>query len=308
LFGRVTADETRVYKLNVGLDGYVREMSGATTGSQVRKDEWLLTYSAPEVRQPIQGYLAMLESIDRETRNNTVDSVQAAFAKAGIEQSVDRLLTMGMSPVQVDEIERTRVVPPTIKMTAPVGGFVLARNVSVGQKVEKDFEVFRIADLGHLWILADVPAGDADRVRPGLTAEISLAGRTLPIRARVSRDVLPQFDPATQSSKVRLEAENPGFMLRPDMFVDVDVRVDHSVALVVPAGAVVAAGLSNTVFVERQPGFFEARHVEIGRRAGDRVEIRFGLHAGERVAVSGTFLLDSESRMRAARRGGDGHD
>lgn len=298
LFGRVTPEETRLYRINVGVDGYIREISAVTTGSQVVRDQWLATFSAPDTRQPIQAFLVTLDALDRQAKSGADSPVALDVARAGSEQAVDRLLTLGMSRVQVEEIRRTRLVPPSVQVTAPAEGFVLARNVSTGQKLEKGTELFRIADLRRVWILADVAARDADFVRPGMTAEVTIPGRPTPIPARVSRDVRPEFDPAAQSLKVRLEAENPDYRLRPDMFVDVDLQSPYRAAIVVPDGAIVASGLRNSVFVERGPGSFEPLPVEIGRRFGGRVEIVKGLAPGDRIVVSGTFLLDSESRMR----------
>jgi membrane fusion protein, copper/silver efflux system len=102
---------------------------------------------------------------------------------------------------------------------------------------------------------------------------------------------------------VRLELDNPGYALRPDMFVDVEFPVTLPAALAVPADAVLDSGRKKTVFVDRGNGFFEPRQVETGWRIGDRIEITKGLMAGERIVVSGTFLIDSESRMKAAAAG-----
>jgi len=299
LYGRVAAEETRIYKLNAGLDGYVRDLSGFTTGSAVKKDDWLITYSSPEIRQPIQGFVAALDSIDRETKNGTTDSTQMVYAKISQEQSVDRLITLGMSWLQIEEIRKTHMIPANVEISAPADGFIVARNVTAGEKIMRGTELFRIADLRQVWVVADVPPRDAERLQPGMSAEISLAGRVLPARARVSGAVLPQFDPATQSSKVRLEVDNPGFALRPDMFVDVHLEVPYAAATTVPADALVRSGMSTTVFVEGSAGVFEPRQVHTGRRLGDRVEILHGLVAGDRIVVSGTFMLDSESRMHA---------
>jgi RND family efflux transporter MFP subunit len=297
LFGRVTPDETRVYKVNVGVDGFVRELSAVTTGAQVKIHQWLATFSAPEARQPIQAYLVTLDVLDRETKNGGA-SPQLALARGSVQQATDRLLTLGMSTVQVDEIGRTRLVPPNLRITAPADGFVIGRNVSAGEKIEKGAELYRIADLRRVWILLDVGGADAQFLRPGMTAQVKLPTFSTSIRAHVSRDVRPQFDPATQSSKVRLEADNPAFLLRPDMFVDVDVEIPRPSGITVPADAVVTTGLRNTVFVERSAGIFEPREVEIGPRFGDRLTILNGVSAGERIAVTGTFLLDSETRMK----------
>jgi RND family efflux transporter MFP subunit len=123
-------------------------------------------------------------------------------------------------------------------------------------------------------------------------------GRTL--EGRVSF-VLPQFDPTTRTLKVRIETPNPGLSLRPDMYLDVDFDLGAGAARVtVPAGAVLDSGTRQVVFVDRGNGYLEQRQVTVGERSGDRVVIDSGLAAGERVVASGTFLIDSESQLRAA--------
>ena len=297
LFGRVTPDETRIYRIDGGIDGFIREMSNVTTGSQVEKHQWLATFSAPDTRAPIQAYLVALDVLDR-ARKAGDGPAQIDLVTAGVRQAVDRLLTLGMSSLQIDDISRTRQVPPTIKITTPTTGFVLARTVSAGQKFEKGDELYRIADLRRVWILADVFGREAEYVQPGMIAQVTLPDRTSSVRARVSTEVLPQFDAASQSLKVRLEADNPGFLLRPDMFVDIELLISLPPTITVPVDAVLDSGLKKTVFVERGTGVFEPRAVETGWRFGGTVEIVRGLVAGERIVVSGTFLLDSETRMR----------
>jgi RND family efflux transporter MFP subunit len=298
LYGRVAPDETRVYRIDVGIDGFMRDISTVTTGSHVRKDEWLATFSAPEVRSPIQGYLVALDVLDRTSRKDADDQASIDLASTSVQQTMDRLLTLGMSSVQIEEIRQTRQVPPTVKITAPADGFVVARNISVGQKFERGHELYRIADLRRVWILADVFGPEAEYVRPGMVAHVSLPGRRRSLDAKVSRDVLPQFDATSQSVKVRLEADNPYYLLRPDMFVDVDLVLNLPPTIAIPAEAVLDTGLKKTVFVERGAGVFEPREVETGWRFGGRVQILNGLVPGDRVVVSGTFLLDSESRLR----------
>lgn len=300
-FGRVTPDETRVYRLTAGLEAYISELSAITTGSRVSKDQWLASYSTPEARVPISAFITTVNVLEREEKNGNPDPASLAAARTSMALAVDRLLTIGMSRVQIEEIRRSRAAATTVKITSPVDGFVLARNVSAGQRFDAGTELFHLADLQRVWILADVPVADADHIRPGTVAEVTVGGRETAVRARVSSKVLPQFDATTQSFKLRLEADNPGFVLRPDMFVDVDVEVRYTSALVVPAGAVVMSGLRNSVFVERSAGVFEPREVRVGRRSGDHITIVGGLQPGDRIAVSGTFLLDSESRMK-------GHD
>jgi RND family efflux transporter MFP subunit len=299
LYGRVVPDETRLYRVNVGIDGYVREISTVTTGSQVEANEWLATFSAPDARTTIQSYLVALDAVENGVlRPATAPGPAATVAAANLESAADRLLTLGMSRPQIDEIKRTHAIPTTIKIAAPAAGFVIARNLTAGEKITSGEELFRIADLRRVWILADVVGPEASYVHPGMIAEVSVPGRAAAVRARVSGAVLPQFDAVSQSTSIRLEAENPGAFLRPDMLVDVHLQIALPAAISIPVDAVVDAGLKKRVFAERADGTFEPRDVETGWRFGDRVEIVKGLAAGDRVVVAGTFLLDSESRMR----------
>ena len=112
--------------------------------------------------------------------------------------------------------------------------------------------------------------------------------------------VLPEFDPNTRALKVRLEVANADYALRPDMFVDIEFKVKVRAAILVPASAVLDTGVRKAVFVDRGNGFFEPRKVETGARLGDSVMITGGLTPGEKIVVSGNFLIDSESRMQLA--------
>jgi Cu(I)/Ag(I) efflux system membrane fusion protein len=299
LYGRVAADETRSYRIDVGIDGFIREISAVTTGSRVKNGQWLATFSAPEMRSPIQAFLVALDVLDRSKKAGD-GPAQIDFANASVQQNIDRLLTLGVSSMQLEEIRQRRQIPPNIKITAPAEGFVLARNVSLGQKFDRGDELYRIADLRRVWILADVFGPEAEHVRPATNVRVSIPGRNTSLIARVSTAVLPQFDPVSQAIRLRLEADNPGYLLRPDMFVDVELPIALPAGIAVPIDAVLDSGLTKTVFVERRPGVFEPRQVETGWRFNDRIEIVKGLVGGERVVVSGAFLLDSETRIRRA--------
>jgi membrane fusion protein, copper/silver efflux system len=296
LYGRVAPDESRIYRIDAGVDGYVREVAAVATGSRVENGQWLATLAAPDARTPVQAYLVALDAVEQGTLR---PADVPGLVDSGLEQAADRLMTLGMSRAQIDEIKRTRLVPATIRITAPAAGFVLARTLTTG-RIAIGEEMFRIADLRQVWIYADVPGRDAGHVRPGAIAEIAVPARGITLHARVSGAVPPQFDTTSQSVKVRLDVDNPGAALRPDMSVDVRLPVALPAAIAVPVDAVLDAGLTKRVFVERADGAFEPREVETGWRFGDRVEIVTGLAEGDRVVVAGTFLLDSESRLRHA--------
>jgi RND family efflux transporter MFP subunit len=300
--GRVAADETRVYRLNSASDGWMREISPVTAGSLVRKDRTLASYYAPEFLGAQQAYLYALGAMDRYDATGKETPDQIRLTNANIQSAADSLENLGMSRRQLEEIRKSRELAQKIDIVAPADGFVLARNVSPGQRFEKGFEFYRLADLSRVWVLADLYEREGLDVKPGQTARVTLPyqGRSFP--ARVS-DVPPLFDPAARTLKVRLETPNPSFVLRPDMFVDVEFTVRYEPTLTVPADAVLDSGLRQTVYVETEPGVFEPRRVEAGRTLGDRVEILKGLMPGEKIVLAGNFLIDSESRMKAAAAG-----
>jgi RND family efflux transporter MFP subunit len=179
---------------------------------------------------------------------------------------------------------------------------VTVRNVSTGLRFDKGTELYRIADLSRVWILADLFENEASYFKPGRTVKVTLREQKKTFTAKVS-SVLPQFDSATRTLKLRLEVDNPGHTLRPDMFVDVEIPVTFPPAVTVPADAILDSGIKKTVFVDRGNGIFEPRLVETGWRFGNRVEIKSGLKPGERIVVSGNFLIDSESKMELAAAG-----
>ena len=157
-----------------------------------------------------------------------------------------------------------------------------------------------IGDLTNVWILADVFEHEAKWLQPGDAVRVVYQGE--PFSAVVS-NVLPIFDAEARTMKLRLNLRNPGYRFRPGMFVDVEFRVTLPSALTVPADAVVDSGRRKTVFVDLGSGYFEPRPVETGWRLGDQIEIVKGLMTGERVVIAGTFLIDSEARMKAAAAG-----
>lgn len=212
------------------------------------------------------------------------------------------LYSLGVGDYQINEIARTRRLYSDIEIRSPVSGIVLNRNVSPQQRFERGIELFRIADLSRVWVIADVYGAEEKYIRPGMTAKVTLPGHENVFVARVT-DVPPPFDTTTRSLKVRLEMENSGTILRPDMFVDVEFLINLPAALTVPADAVLDSGVKKVVFVDLGKGLFEPREVETGWRFGSRVEIRNGLTPGERIAMSGTFLIDSESRLELAAAG-----
>jgi len=307
VFGRVVPDETRVYQVNFGTDGYVKSTKDDAVGNFVKKDQHLAVVYSPEFLSVIGGYLSANEraagGLQGDKAPTVKDNSSANTNTASAQARADRLRNLGMSDTQIEELGATRKIPEDVYVVAPTDGFILARDISPGRRFERHNELYKIADLSHVWIMADVFGKDAQSFRPGASAKIILASAGKSFMARVS-SVPPEVDPVSHVLKVRLEADNPGFAMRPDMFVNVEVQVTLPAGLTVPADALLDTGLSKRVFVEISEGHFESREVETGWRLGDRVQIAKGLKEGDSVVSSGTFLVDSESRLEMAKVSG----
>ena len=302
VLGRVVPDETRIYRINAAVDGWIRETHDNTTGSIVKKDQILASFYSPEFLSAQQAFIFALGSKDRFQKNVKEPPQQLTLTDRNIKQYRDSLRNIGMSDVQIEEIAETRAYAENIQIRSPANGFVTVRNVSTGLRFDKGTELYRIADLSRVWILADLFENEASYFKPGRTVKVTLREQKKTFTAKVS-SVLPQFDSATRTLKLRLEVDNPGHTLRPDMFVDVEIPVTFPPAVTVPADAILDSGIKKTVFVDRGNGIFEPRLVETGWRFGNRVEIKSGLKPGERIVVSGNFLIDSESKMELAAAG-----
>ena len=293
VYGRVAADETRIYRVNVGTDGYVKSTSGDAVGNHVLKNQHLAVIYSPEFLSVAGGYLSANE---RSPGTNSKDNVAPPQNAASAQARADRLRNLGMSDVQIDEMSNSRQIPEDVYVVSPTDGFIISREISPGLRFEKHAELYRIADLSHVWINAEVFGKDVQAFRPGIIAWVTLPDTGESYKAHVS-NVLPEFDPVTRTLKPRLELTNPGFHLRPGMFVDIELSAPTREGLSIPLDAIVNTGLAKRVFVETGEGTFVMREVETGWTVGDRVQIVSGLRAGETVVSSGTFLMDSESSM-----------
>jgi Cu(I)/Ag(I) efflux system membrane fusion protein len=308
--GRVTPDETMITRVQARTDGWITEVSADFTGKFVSKGQPLLTLYSPELFAAQQEYLLALKARTIMQHSSMQESMANNDALA--EAAKRRLLLLNLTEAQIAGIEQSQKPVQSVVLYAPATGYVVTRNAFPGQRVTAETELYTLVDLSGVWVMADVFEADAQRVRPGQSARISIpgdssGGNSVSAFARVTY-VQPQIDPVTRTLKVRLELANPKMQFRPEMLVDADIALAGVRRLSVPAGAVLDAGTSKTIFVDRGQGYFEQRMVETGARytdsSGDRVEIVKGLKAGEKIVTSGTFLLNSESQMKAAGGGG----
>jgi multidrug efflux pump subunit AcrA (membrane-fusion protein)/YHS domain-containing protein len=295
--GRVQADENHVYRLMAVTEGRVQSLGDNPPGTLVKKDEVLATFYSSEFRNAEQAYLGSLTSLERlrNAGHDSEDPIKGNDANLRINE--EQLRALGMGDPQIKELGRTKQITRDIEVTSPTDGIVLSRNISREERFEGHVELYRIADLRKIWILADLVGEDANLLHAGARVHVSVPELNKTLSATVS-NTPPLFDPASRTLKLRLEADNPGLRLRPDMFVDIEFDSKAPAGISVPADAVLDSGLRKIVYVETSDGVFEPRTVEVGEAFGGRIAVKAGLAAGDRVVTAGNFMIDSESRMR----------
>jgi RND family efflux transporter MFP subunit len=306
LYGRVSLDETRIYRVNASTDSWIRELSDVTTGSIIKKNKILAVALAPAYYNAQVTYLVALDNIDRikQQLGGELRHQQTDMADNQIRAAVQALQNLGISDAQIGELANTRKAQPYLQVRSPASGVVLSRNLTLNQWFKAGDEFFSIADIGKVWVYADVYENEARYLKPGMAVKVSHGQLRKIFDAQVC-EVLPLFDAISKTLKVRLDIENPDYELRPDMFVDVEIPVTMPASMYVTADAVIDSGTRTVVYVDTGEGTFEPRRVETGWRLGRQVQITAGLMPGDKVVVAGNFLIDSESRMKTAASGTD---
>jgi len=295
LVGFVTPDESRLKRIQIRVAGWIEELFVNRTGETVDAGQPILTIYSPELYQSEQEYLIEARASAGPDPAGPMDHDAGGAAAA-----LTRLSLLGVPPEEIERIQRVPVALPRLVLRSTVNGTVLERNVTQGQYVAADVPLFVIADLTRVWVLADLYEMDFGRVRAGDRATFTadaLPGRELSGRVEF---VYPTVSSETRTLKVRLALDNPDGILRPGMYGRVRLVGRGGTALTVPGEAVVNTGEHRYVFLAHRDGHFEPRMVWTGVQDGDRVQILKGLAEGDTVVASASFLIDSESRLKAA--------
>jgi multidrug efflux pump subunit AcrA (membrane-fusion protein) len=296
--GEVKADETRVRQVQARVSGWIEQLSIVSSGQAVRQGQTLARLDSPELLATQQEFLRARASAARfagsdvpEVRSGGQDLLEAARS---------RMQLLGMSPAFIERLERTGQPVRSVAIEAPVSGFVTTRDVVPGMRIEPGTTLFTVTDLSRVWVEGRLYESDIPRVRAGQEARVTLPNAPgVEIRGRV-QTVYPTLDADTRTLRVRLEVGNRGLALKPGMFADVELRTQPVRGVLVPESAVLETGPRQVVFVRTGEGRFEPRTVSIGLRSDGQAQVLSGIAAGEAVVVRANFLLDSESRLRAA--------
>ncbi|MBK7293802.1 MAG: efflux RND transporter periplasmic adaptor subunit [Holophagaceae bacterium] len=293
--GRVAVDETRVRKVTVKVEGFVERLFVDFVGKPVAKGQPLFSFYSPEFVSAQREYLLALK-----TQQALAGGTLQASGGDLLEAARRRLSLWDVPKEAIDHLEKSGEVLRTLTLRSPISGVVTVKNVVEGARLTPADIPFEITDLSRVWVLVDIYEAELARAKVGLPADLMVEaspGKTF--KGRIVF-VDPVMDPKTRTAKARVEFANAAGELKPEMFGDVLLKGPGRKGLIVPLDAVLDAGTTKVVFVALGEGKFEPREVTTGTTVGERVEIRSGLQAGDAVVVRANFLVDSESRLKAA--------
>ncbi len=281
--GRIEVDESQLADVTLRYPAFVEKLHVSRTGQAVRRGERLISLYSPELLGAQQDYL------QARSRN-----------RALLAASEERLKSWGFTAADLASLFERGRAEPRVTLRSPVTGTVLMKNVVEGSRAEIGTALFRIGNLGRVWVLADLFQRDAGVVRTGQAAIMTVPGLAGYTWKGTVSFVYPTVDDRTRALRIRLEFDNAEASLRPGMNADVIVEAPVGERLSVPDSALLRSGEHAYVFVRRGPGTLQPVEIQPGIRGGDFTEVRSGLQQGEEVATAATFLLSSEAQLRDA--------
>lgn len=300
--GIVQYDQSRQAKATAWIAGRIDRLNVNTVGAIVAKDKPVAEVYSPDLVATQQEYLLAVKSRE-QLKNSPIQSI-SQNGEGLVSSARQRLMLFGVKEIQIAELEKTGTPNIRLPIYTPISGVVIEKMVQQGQYVNVGDVLFNVADLSTVWVEVEVYENEFATIHIGQQVEIrsqSFPGK--PFTGRISF-VYPFLDPKTRTVKARVEMPNPGMRLKPDMFVNAIIKVPLGSAIVVPVTAVMNTGKRQVVWVESSPGMFEPRDVQVGQQTDDKVQILSGLKSGDKVAVSGGYLIDSEAQLK----GGGGHE
>ncbi|MCF8167545.1 MAG: efflux RND transporter periplasmic adaptor subunit [Rhodoferax sp.] len=296
--GRVEPDERRQYAISPKFEGYVEKLHVNVTGQSVAQGQPLFEVYAPELVSLQREYAIAAQGV---VALQGADSPAQQGMKRLVESSQQRLKNWDISEEQIKGLVASGQTQRTMTFRSPVAGLVTEKRAVQGMRFMAGESLYQVTDLSAIWVIADVFEQDIGAVRNGSLARIRInAYPDKVFQGRVTY-VYPTMKPETRTVSVRIELANPGLLLKPAMFAQVEVPVAANAKRVtVPLSAVIDSGTRQMVLVQQTAGRFEPREVQLGERSDSHVVVQKGLSEGEQVVVSANFLIDAESNLKAA--------
>jgi len=294
-YGTVVPNETKIFRVNTKISGWIDRLFVNFLYQSVKKGQPILSIYSPELLASQKEYIEALK---------TYSEVSGDDARAGageiVRSAKKRLELFDVPDGFISEIEKTLKPQRSVILLSPASGFVTVKDVVSGQKIDAGTEIFTVTDLSSVWIEAAVYSNEAPFIKTGQQAQISLPydqGKS--INSSVAY-IDPVLNSETRTLRIRFNVNASALNLKPGMFADVTLKVQPQEGVIIPDSAIIDTGTRKIVYVQTTPGDFTPREVVTGLRSDGKAIIISGIADKEKIAVKGSFLLDSESRIRDA--------
>ncbi len=287
-YGHITYDETRTAQISPKFSGWFEKLYADFTGQFVKKGDPLFDIYSPELLAAQEEYLIALRT--------------AKGRKEMLASARRRLSYFDVGPDEIRAIETSGTVKKNVTIRSPFTGVITHKNAVQGGFVKPGTVIYKIADLSRVWVEAHIYEYELSQIALGQDAEMTLPYQPGKVYSGKVAYIYPYLQQKTRDVVIRLEFENPGLKLKPDMYADVHIKsVSGEQGLLIPSEAVIRSGKRNVVFVTREENKFKACEVTLGLTLdGGWQHILSGLEPGDVVVTSGQFLLDSESKLKEA--------
>ena len=295
LVGYITPDETKLSNIHVRFSGWVKELAVDQTGQPIAAGQRLLSVYSQDLFQAENEYIIARQATMRAGDRILKDTRNQLLAAAR-----QRLNLLGIPPEEISKLDTANSPSSELWVRSPYSGYVLEKGVVIGQFIGPDQNLFSVGDLSRVWVLADVYERDIEKVKVGQVAHMTTSAYPSESFEGKIGFIYPAVSEQTRTLKIRIEFPNSSNRLKPGMYSEVDLTGEGTGVLAVPADAVMDSGDHQYAFVVHDGTHFEPRLLRIGHRSDDYFEVLSGLTEGEQVVTSANFLIDSESRLKAA--------
>ena len=296
--GNVAVDESKLAYVQVRFSGYIQKVFVDATFQYVHKGESLFTIYSPDLVATEREYLVAKQN-QQQVAQSTVPGV-ASGAASLLSATAERLQQWGVPRKEIARLESTGQVQQALEVDSPASGYITERNALPSVAVQPGMRLYTIANLSTVWVQAQVFQNDLGRIKAGDPATLTVDSYPGRIFAGRVDFIYPQVDMNTRTANVRIVFSNSGLLLKPGMFVNVDLKVPMGYHVMIPASGVLESGTRQIVFVDRGDGYLEPRDIQLGARVENNFVVLEGLKAGERIVTSANFLIDSESQLQSA--------
>lgn len=294
--GYVKINESKFAHISTAVSGKIVNMFVSFEGEMVRKGQKVLEIYSPELVSTQKEYLLALDNYNQVKASGNRLAIDQA--QSLVNSSRERLVLWEMTLSQIEELERTRNVKTTAFQYSKFTGVITKKNVQTGHWAMAGEDIYEVADLSSVWVIANVYESDMQYIKTKQTAEIySTAYPDEIIRAKINF-INPVFNPDSRTLEVRIEVSNKDMKLKPGMYLKVKINTYVTQSIGVSKNAVIRTGDHNYVYIEKEKGVYEPIEVQIGYEQDGFYAITSGLADGDLVVTSGGFLIDSESQIQ----------